>query len=132
MEDTYGKGCINERSLFHGTTPSSLDVISDQNLDPRLAGNRTGTILGKGTYFAVNASYSDGYAKPDDAGHKYMFLCKVLAGNSCQGKHDYTRPPPQFEGGPLFDSCYNNELDPSIYCIYHDSQYYPEYLIDYI
>lgn len=132
LEYDYGKGCSNELSLFHGTTPDSLEVITEQNLDPRLAGGRTGTVLGKGIYFAKDASYSDSYAQPDDEGHKFMFLCKVLAGKTCQGKSDYTRPPQQFAGGPLFDSCVDNEKNPRIYCVYHDSQYYPEYLIEYI
>ena len=134
MEHDYGHGCANELSLFHGTVPDKLDVIAEQNLDPRLAGGRVGAIFGKGTYFAIDAKYSDLYAQANDKGHKFMFLVKVLAGKTCVGNQDYLRPPqvdPSNSTSPLYDSCVDNVKSPRIYCIFHDTQYYPEHLIEY-
>ncbi|KAL5013169.1 hypothetical protein ScPMuIL_007439, partial [Solemya velum] len=65
MEKEYGSGCANEQQVFHGTLPDVVDTICMQNFDFRLAGERVGTLFGKGTYFAVEAKYSDGYAQPD-------------------------------------------------------------------
>ncbi|XP_076085072.1 E3 ubiquitin-protein ligase MIB2-like isoform X1 [Mytilus galloprovincialis] len=134
LEYGYGNGCANELTLFHGTTPDKLDVIAEQNLDPRLAGGRVGALFGKGTYFATDAKYSDLYSQADQNGHKFMFLVKVLAGKTCIGRPEYLRPPPQDHknpNGPIFDSCVDNEKNPRIYCIFHDTQYYPEHLIEY-
>lgn len=132
LDNDYGKDGCNEISLFHGTTPDSLDNISDKSTISRLSSGKKGRVLGKGTHFSVDASYSDSYAQPDDEDHKYMFLCKVLAGKTCLGKGNYTKPPQQFKGGPLYDSCVDVKKNPKIYCIFQDSQYYPEYLIEYI
>ncbi|VDI03290.1 E3 ubiquitin-protein ligase mind-bomb [Mytilus galloprovincialis] len=134
LEREYGNGCANELVLFHGTTPDKLDVIAEQNLDPRLAGGRVGALFGRGTYFATDAKYSDLYAQADQDGHKFMFLVKVLAGKTCIGRPEYLRPPPQDTknpNSPLFDSCVDNEKNPRIYCAFHDTQYYPEHLIEY-
>ncbi|XP_063408625.1 E3 ubiquitin-protein ligase MIB2-like isoform X2 [Mytilus trossulus] len=134
LEHAYGNGCANELTLFHGTTPDKLGVIAEQNLDPRLAGGRVGALFGRGTYFATDAKYSDLYAQADQNGHKFMFLVKVLAGKTCIGRPEYLRPPPQDTknpNSPIFDSCVDNEKNPRIYCAFHDSQYYPEYLIEY-
>lgn len=134
LEHAYGNGCANELTLFHGTTPDKLDVIAEQNLDPRLAGGRVGALFGKGTYFATDAKYSDLYSQADQNGHKFMFLVKVLAGKTCIGRPEYVRPPSQDHknpNSPIFDSCVDNEKTPRIYCIFHDTQYYPEHLIEY-
>lgn len=37
---------------------------------------------GKATYFAVNASYSNGYAHPLATGSKQMFCANVIVGES--------------------------------------------------
>ncbi|XP_071123937.1 E3 ubiquitin-protein ligase MIB2-like [Mytilus edulis] len=137
LEYGYGNGCANELTLFHGTTPDKLDVVIDEKkLDSRLAGGPMGEfhLFGRGTYFATDAYFSDMYSQADQNGHKFMFLAKVLAGKTCIGRPDYLRPPPQDNknpNSPIFDSCVDIEKNPRIYCIFHDTQYYPEYLIEY-
>lgn len=134
FERQYGKGNDNELFLFHGTTSELAQIIVKQNLDPRLAG-KNGSLLGKGTYFAVNAKYSHDYTEYDSNYHRYMFLARVLTGKRCKGSQKYLRPPlvnPQNPRGATFDSCVENESDPSIYCIFHNSQFYVEYLIEYM
>lgn len=133
LEGQYGNSNINERTLFHGTTPDLAKVIEHQNLDPRLSGTN-GTLYGKGTYFAVESSYSDSYAEKDDDGHKFMFMVDVLTGRYCKGDESYKRPPPIDTSNPyspLYDSCVDDINNPSIYCIFHDSQFCINYLIEY-
>lgn len=133
LEKQYGIGCANEQDLFHGTLPDKVDLIVEQNLDCRLAGTRVGTLLGKGTYFAKDAKYSDGYAQSDSNGHKFMFVYSVLAGKTCPGRDEYVRPPPQDTNNPklLFDSCVDNVVKPKIYCVFENTQYCSRYLIEY-
>lgn len=103
-------------------------------MDPRLAG-KNGSLLGKGTYFAVNAKYSNDYAEKDDNGYRYLFLARVLTGTRCRGKSTYLRPPlvnPSNPRDATFDSCVDKVNCPSIYCIFHNSQFYVEYLIRYM
>lgn len=134
FERKYGKGNDNELFLFHGTTPDLVEIILKHNLDPRLAG-KNGSLLGKGTYFAMNAKYSNDYAEKDDTGHRYLFLARVLTGTRCLGNHTYLKPPlvnPDNPRGATFDSCVDKLKCPSIYCIFHNSQFYVEYLIKYM
>lgn len=95
LEQQYGgSGCSNEKELFHGTLPTYVDVICKDNLDFRLAGERVGTLFGKGTYFAIDAKYSDLYSQVDKEKNKFMFLVKVLCGKCALGDTKYSRPPP--------------------------------------
>ncbi|XP_046381864.2 E3 ubiquitin-protein ligase mind-bomb-like [Haliotis rufescens] len=133
MEREYGRGLANEKQLFHGTTPDSADIIPHQNIDFRLAGSRVGALYGQGAYFAVDAKYSDGYAKEDARRHRFMFLAKVLVGKSKQGNRELKRPPVLDSSNKtkLADSACDNETSPRIYVIFSESQIYPEYLIEY-
>ena len=92
---------------------------------------------GKGAYFAVDSSYSDNsrYAKPDANGVKRMLLSRVLVGYHCLGNSSLEVLPVrhQLNNMPV---CYDSAADrsgnqPTIYVIFHDTQAYPEYLIEY-
>ena len=49
-----------------------------------------------------------------------------------QGNSSYTRPPPLTSSGyELYDSCVNDESNPSIYIVFERDQCYPKYLIKY-
>lgn len=135
MEGLYGMGGANELELFHGTLPDKIDQICKENLDPRLAGDRVGVIFGQGTYFAVEAKYSDLYAQADARNHKFMVLTRVLGGKCCVGKNQYRRPPPvdpKDKNSHLYDCCVDNVQNPKIYCLFDTNQYYPEYIIEYM
>ncbi|XP_060077596.1 E3 ubiquitin-protein ligase mind-bomb-like isoform X2 [Ylistrum balloti] len=134
LEGQYGMGGANEMELFHGTLPDKIDKICKENLDFRLAGERVGAIFGQGTYFAVEAKYSDLYAQGDANHHKFMVLTRVLAGKCCLGKNQYRRPPPVDPTDPhsrLYDCCVDNVKNPKIFCLFDTNQYYPEYIIEY-
>ena len=124
---------VNEKNLFHGTTPDSVEAICKQNFDWRLHG-RNASKYGEGSYFAVNASYSHSYAKRDDNMFQFMFLTKVLVGSYTKGHSSYRRPPPKQPSDPasdLYDSCVDNTSNPTIFVVFDTDQFYPEYIIQY-
>ena len=125
---------ILERELFHGTDPTDVDKICKQNFDWRLCG-KNASVYGAGSYFAVNASYSDDYARRNVSGSRYsMFLAKVLVGSYVQGDQSYKRPPSKNPSNPtsdLYDSCVDNEFKPEIFVVFGTDQCYPSYVIEY-
>ena len=125
-----------EKELFHGTKPKIVDSICKENFDWRLSGENVGTLYGQGSYFALNASYSDNYAKPiNDDSHRVMFLANVLVGCYVKGDPGMKRPPPKDRNDPksdLFDSCVDDMNDPKIFVIFEMDQCYPAYVINYI
>ena len=123
----------NEKQLFHGTSPDVVDAICKQNFDWRVCGKK-GTKYGKGSYFATNASYSHSYADSGSDGSRFMFLARVLVGSFIKGEPGYQRPPNKDPSNPssdLYDSCVDNECNPTIFVIFDSDQFYPEYVIKY-
>ena len=127
------KTFINEKRLFHGTSPSAVEAICKQNFDWRLHG-KNATKYGEGSYFALNSWYSDAYATQDDNSSKFMFVAKVLVGSYTMGQSSYRRPPQKDPRNPtsdLYDSCVDDTSSPSIFVIFDTDQFYPEYIIEY-
>lgn len=125
---------VNEKKLFHGTSPENVEAICEKNFDPRLHNKNKSLMFGQGTYFAVNALFSHSYAKPDSDLSQYMFLAKVLVGSYTKGHSSYRRPPPKDfanVGTHLYDSCVDNELNPTIFVVFDANHFYPEYIIKY-
>lgn len=123
----------SEKRLFHGTSPDVVDAICKQNFDWRVCGKK-GTKYGKGSYFATNASYSHSYADSGSDGSRFMFLVRVLVGSFIKGEPGYQRPPnkdPSDPSSDLYDSCVDNECNPTIFVIFDSDQFYPEYVIKY-
>ncbi|XP_015226855.1 PREDICTED: poly [ADP-ribose] polymerase 14-like isoform X1 [Cyprinodon variegatus] len=121
----------NEKRLFHGTCETTVPIINAQGFNRSYAG-KNATCYGKGSYFAVNASYSssDTYSKPNQNGEKFMYLCRVLTGDYTLAQQDMIAPPPK--GGSdvyLYDSVVDNLTKPNMFVVFHDSHAYPEYLI---
>ncbi|XP_027599582.2 protein mono-ADP-ribosyltransferase PARP12 [Pipra filicauda] len=127
MQKSNGGKAADERFLFHGTHKKDIDAICQQNFDWRICG-LNGTVYGKGSYFARDASYSDKYCGTDSS--KTMFLARVLVGEFTRGSSDYVRPPMK-DSQNFYDSCVNDALNPSIFVIFEKQQIYPEYLIEY-
>ncbi|NWI53651.1 PAR12 polymerase, partial [Calyptomena viridis] len=121
---------VDERLLFHGTNPSHVSAICEQNFDWRLCGTH-GTMYGKGSYFARDASYSHEYCS-SRSGCYSMFVAQVLVGDFVQGNSEYCRPPPRASNSNrLYDSCVDNPTDPSIFVIFEKQQIYPAYILEY-
>ena len=121
------------RELFHGSNENAVKAICQQGFDWRLSGVH-GTACGKGSYFAVHASTSDGFAaKSGTSGHQMMFLSKVIVGLYVVGNSSTVRPPPRDPSKPynLYHSCVDNQSNPSMFVVFENDQAYPEFLISY-
>ncbi|XP_041118944.1 protein mono-ADP-ribosyltransferase PARP14-like [Polyodon spathula] len=121
----------NEIQLFHGTADSTIGAINANGFNRSFAG-KNAAVLGKGTYFAVDASYSanNTYSVPDVLGNKYMYLARVLTGVSTRGQaHMIVPPSKSADPADLYDSLTDNVANPKIFVIFNDVQAYPEYLI---
>lgn len=70
----------NEWLLFHGTNPSAVEAICGGDFTMHLAGTATGTLYGRGTYFAESITKADEYASPDSSGDCCVLLCRVVGG----------------------------------------------------
>uniref|UniRef100_A0A2K6D7A0 Poly [ADP-ribose] polymerase n=1 Tax=Macaca nemestrina TaxID=9545 RepID=A0A2K6D7A0_MACNE len=122
----------NERLLFHGTDADSVTYVNQHGFNRSYAG-KNAVFYGKGTYFAVDASYSanDTYSKPDSNGRKHMYVVRVLTGVFTKGHAGLVTPPPKNPHNPtdLFDSVTDNTQSPKLFVIFFDNQAYPEYFI---
>lgn len=91
----------------------------------------TATAFGKGTYFALNASYSSSntYSVPNAQGHKHMYLCRVLTGDFTTGNSAMIVPPAKNANCDPYDTVVDNPTAPTIFVVFRDDNAYPEYLI---
>lgn len=99
----------SEIFLFHGSSDQVYNNILKTGFDISFSGNGT---LGKGIYFAKNASYSNGFAKIKHTRRgdiRVMLYCRVVLG--LNNKH-------YIDGGDIF-------------CVKNNFQGYPEYIIYY-
>ena len=80
-----------------------------------------GGMWGIANYFAVNASYSDGYHHPNN-GMKQMFYARVMIGNTIvmQPDRNLRMPPPLNPANPndLHDSVQGHTGGSDVYMIY--------------
>uniref|UniRef100_A0A671W1L0 Poly [ADP-ribose] polymerase n=3 Tax=Sparus aurata TaxID=8175 RepID=A0A671W1L0_SPAAU len=126
------EGGAREKLLYHGTTLDNCDSIMKTGFNRRFAG-QNGTSYGRGTYFAVSASYSahPTYSKPAADGSQLLFVARVLTGVSTLGSSDMKVPPPRSNSQPhdRYDSVVDRIDNPRMYVVFHDNQAYPDYLI---
>ncbi|NXE28741.1 PAR12 polymerase, partial [Ardeotis kori] len=131
MKRENGGKEVYERLLFHGTKTSFVEAICVHNFDWRICGSN-GTNYGKGSYFARDASYSHAYCQQPTVETHSMFVARVLVGEYVKGNAAYVRPPAKsIDNLRFYDSCVDNELNPSIFVVFEKYQIYPEYLIEY-
>eukprot|EP00930_Biecheleria_cincta_P100385 TRINITY_DN92029_c0_g1_i1.p1 TRINITY_DN92029_c0_g1~~TRINITY_DN92029_c0_g1_i1.p1 ORF type:complete len:262 (+),score=41.97 TRINITY_DN92029_c0_g1_i1:838-1623(+) len=72
---------LNEWYLFHGTSMSAAQNICSNDFKMRLAGTATGTLYGRGSYFAESITKADEYSKQEaEDGFCCVLLCRVLGG----------------------------------------------------
>lgn len=73
------------------------------------------------------------YAKPQFSGsYRKMYVAKVLVGEYTKGASGMKAPPSKNDPnnpGLRYDSVVNNVHNPTMYIIFQDNQYYPEYLL---
>ncbi|XP_077979618.1 protein mono-ADP-ribosyltransferase PARP14-like [Glandiceps talaboti] len=132
MDGKNKVGMKNESALYHGTNEDTVEKINTQGFNRSFAG-KNATVYGRGSYFAVNASYSatNTYSPPDNVGKKYVYRAKVLTGDFATGTRDMLVPPPKDQSKPTvtYDSVTNDMNDPEIFVVFNDAVAYPEYLI---
>ena len=122
----------SEKLLFHVTTSDVVDAICTRNFD-RVCG-KNGTKYGQGSYFVVDASYSNKLSKLEGDKTRYMFVAKVLTGEFKSGEQNFRRPllkDPSNLAGDFYDSCVDDENQPKIFVIFDNEQCYPSYFIKY-
>uniref|UniRef100_L7N1F5 Poly [ADP-ribose] polymerase n=1 Tax=Myotis lucifugus TaxID=59463 RepID=L7N1F5_MYOLU len=129
----YKNGHIqNEQLLFHGTDADSLPHVNQHGFNRSYAGKNARS-FGKGTYFAVKASYSarDTYCRSDANGKKHMYYVRVLTGLYTLGNPSLLEPPPKNPQNPLdlYDTVTDRVRNPRLFVVFYDYQAYPEYLI---
>jgi hypothetical protein len=89
-----------------------------------------GVAFGKGVYFARDASMSASYAHAMPNRMRYMYYTRVAVGQCALGNPSMLVPPAK--GGTSndsYDSTVNNPASPTVFVLFYDNQYYPEYLI---
>jgi hypothetical protein len=124
-----------EKLLFHGTRdnpPEKIYKNKQNGFDLRFC---NAGMWGKGTYFAVNASYSNNYAYTSGTS-KQMFLARVAVGDSIKMNNDQSIKMPPFKQNPKYfeeryDSIEGNTGGSDIFIVYENKQAYPSYLITY-
>uniref|UniRef100_A0A8C5U869 PAR12 polymerase n=1 Tax=Malurus cyaneus samueli TaxID=2593467 RepID=A0A8C5U869_9PASS len=130
MKRENGGKEVKEKLLFHGSDVVSIQTVCARNFDWRICGS-DGVNYGKGSYFAKDACYSHTYCKVSDLG-RLMFVARVLVGDYVKGNPAYVRPPSKpADRLRFYDSCVDDELNPSVYVVFEKHQIYPEYLIWY-
>ncbi|XP_071413233.1 protein mono-ADP-ribosyltransferase PARP12-like isoform X2 [Pithys albifrons albifrons] len=130
MKRENGGKEVQEKLLFHGTNMSFMEAICTRNFDWRICG-KNGINYGMGSYFARDASYSHAYCQATEKGNS-MFVARVLVGDYIKGNAAYVRPPQKSVGGlQFYDSCVDDELNPSVFVVFEKHQVYPEYIIEY-
>ncbi|CAF1189594.1 unnamed protein product [Didymodactylos carnosus] len=99
-----------------------VDNIIKRGFDRNHAGEIHGTSYGRGVYFSSSAFESHQYTIPNQSGERYMFLVRVLLGNTMLGDSSVQYIP---------DGYHTTTNGKSIFVTYHDSQAYAAYLIIY-
>jgi hypothetical protein len=102
----------NEWYLFHGTSPQAAEKICEGDFKICLAGSSTGTLYGRGCYFAESVTKADEYAKANSNGERALLLCRALGGRVKYT--DQAEPDPE----ELVDSCIEGPYD----CILGDRE----------
>ena len=122
-------GAVNEQLVFHGTAHPIIDSICNHGFNRSYSST---AVFGHGTYFARDAKYSSDkrYAQPNSSGEQQMLLCRILAGEPCEGRQGMVQPSAK-PSGVLHESMVNDVADPSIYVLSagSDDCAYPEYRI---
>eukprot|EP01017_Pseudomicrothorax_dubius_P022273 TRINITY_DN2403_c0_g1_i4.p1 TRINITY_DN2403_c0_g1~~TRINITY_DN2403_c0_g1_i4.p1 ORF type:complete len:379 (+),score=57.88 TRINITY_DN2403_c0_g1_i4:67-1203(+) len=138
----YGYQTFNEAKhemlLFHGINKragvGTRDVINSIEGGLDISFSNSG-MWGNGLYFAVNASYSDGYAETIGNGRKLFLVCQVLVGEIQETgtNNDNTLKKPKINPAnqKRFDSVGGFTNGSQVYIVYENHKCYPAYLIEF-
>jgi hypothetical protein len=116
--------CQNIQYLFHGSHDKAYDNILETGFD--LDYSAPTGLLGKGIYFAEDASYSHLYGRltrTNIGKINHLLYCKVNLGQTCKGQTGLIQTPPGFDGV---------HSDHKTYAVFDNYQGMPEYIIYYL
>lgn len=128
---------VTEVFLFHGTNPIAVEKITSDNFSVNFAGSSTGTLYGRGLYFAEHCTKADEYAKADDSGLHTLLICRVTLGDAL-----YT-PEAEPDARLCEDTCMRGEkhsiLGDRIACrdtfrefvVFDEAQIYANFVVQY-
>jgi len=127
----------NEWYVFHGTSPEVAQLICNTDFKVHTAGSNTGTLYGRGLYFAESITKADEYAQADKHGHYAVLLCRVMGGRVLYT--DEAAPDSEMLAKACIEGPYNCVLGDRERCrgtyrefVFFDSEdVYPEYVIHY-
>lgn len=71
---------VLERWLFHGTTSTALESITNSDFDIERSGSHAGTLYGKGIACAGCSSKAVEYTEPNKDGLRGLLLCRATLG----------------------------------------------------
>jgi O-acetyl-ADP-ribose deacetylase (regulator of RNase III) len=140
LHKKLGRTADIEKLLYHGTRNTPPDVIyqTEDGFDMRYSAEG---MWGQGIYFAVNSSYSDGYAHKLSNGNKSMFLARVLVGDdhNCSSTavtKKFRKPPAKAQTvrgykTTFYDSVSGTTNGSKVYIVYENSRACPAYFIEY-
>lgn len=117
-----------ERLLWHGTAWDAVPNITQNGFNRAYAG-RHGTKLGKGSYFAEEASYALRFSGPRSHS-RAVFLAGVLPGSFCRGEEGLVEPPLVAASGARYDSTVDDPERPRVFCVFRDFQALPLYVAE--
>ena len=128
----YGR-MLGEKTLFHGSSSHKPEEIykGDASFDMRYCNQG---MWGRGSYFAVNASYSDRYAHVE-SNVRQILVAHVLTGHSYYSQPDGSLTKPPFRPSTVkrrYDSVHGDTGGSRVYITYDNEKAYPAYLISYI
>merc|ERR1712032_674614 len=128
---------ISEWYLFHGTDPKAVERICEAHFKMSLAGKSTGTLYGRGSYFAESITKADEYAKKNEHGNYVVLLCRILGGRVYYT--DEVVPDPEDLTRKCVDGPYDLILGDREkirgsyreFVLFDSENIYPEYVIEY-
>ena len=124
---------VQERQLFHGLSPSHVDITCKKNFNWRLYGQEA-AVLGHGAHFTVDARRATQSSPADEARSRYVFLADVLVGSFALGAPMLLGPPqkcPEDPASDFYDSCVDALECPAVFVVFDADQFYPSFLIRY-
>ena len=111
---------ITEKVLFHATSQSNVDSITENNLDWRRS---VRTKFGCGVSFSPSATYANTWCNRSIGSGRALIVARVLVGNSHEGGYG-TKLPRQG-----YDTTDGNSKQ--VYVKYCDHEFYPEHVVYY-
>lgn len=131
------RGGCNEWLLFHGTNPEAAEQIMGGDFHFDFAGSNTGTLYGRGTYFAESITKADEYSMPGKDGLCCVLVCRVVGGHVLY--NDEVQPDAETLQQSVLSGSYNSILGDREKCrntykeyvVFDADQVYVEYALFY-